>query len=224
MMRNIKEKMKTDAQKASRVRNNITKSNPQQSEIYSIAATLYGEAKDLDNKGITRVAETIRNRYNYYSQNKASGVNKITYRDIIAAPDQYKGFNVYRNKSIKDFQNLEKSLTGEEKKNWDRCMAIARKVVNGQLETNYANGALGFNKASVEANKRLFKTSNVFKDDSSYINNPDKKSPHVFFGDYYMSPLKNAQGKVLAKGGNPNENVSRVLVQNKMAYARNGRG
>lgn len=223
-MANIKEKMKNDARKASRVRSDMANSNPQQSEIYSVAATLYGEAKDLDSKGITRVAETIRNRYDYYSKNKAAGVDKITYRDIVAAPDQYKGFNAYKNKSIKDFKDFEKNLSAEDKKKWDRCMAIARKVVSGQLKTNYANGALGFNQATVEANKKNFKTTKVFKDDSCYADDPSKRSPHVFIGDYYMSPLKDAKGKLLAKGGNPNENGARVLAQNRMAQARSGRG
>lgn len=222
-MGNIKEQMKRDARKSSQIRVNLDNSNAQQLDVYSVAATLYGEAQGLDNKGITRVAETIRNRHDFYNKNKAAGVSNITYRDIVAAPDQYKGFNIYKNKSVTDFKNFEKTLTGEEKKNWDRCMAVAKKVVNGQLHTDYAHGALGFNKASVEANKRNFKTANVFKDDSCYVNNPDKKSPHVFFGDYYMSPLKNAQGKVLAKGGNPNESTQ-ILVQNQIAQRRSGRG
>lgn len=222
-MAGIKEKMKEDAHKASQIRTNPTAVNNQkQLDIYSVAATLYGEAKDLDDKGMTRVAETVRNRYNYYSKNKVAGVDKITYRDIVAAPDQYKGFNVYKNKSVKDFRDFEKNLKGDDRKNWERCMALARKVVNNQLHSDYAHGALGFNKATVEANKKNFKTTNVFKDDSCYLSDPSKRSPHVFIGDYYMSPLKTAQGKLLAKGGNPNEN-KRVLAQNKMAQAR-GRG
>lgn len=86
------------------------------------------------------------------------------------------------------------------------------------MHTDYAHGATGFNKASVMDNKRNFKTNKVFKDDSCYIDNPSRKSPHVFFGDYYMSPLKNAKGEVLAKGGNPNENtkiLARVKINNK---------
>ncbi len=222
-MSNLKEKMKSDARKAANVRKNIGNNNAKQAEIYSVAATLYGEAKDLNNKGITRVAETIRNRYNFYNKNKADGVNKITYRDIVAAPDQYKGFNAYRNKSLKDFQDYEKNLKGDDRKNWDRCMALARKVVNGQLRTDYARGALGFNQASVETNKKMFKTTRVFKDDSYYIDDPTRCSPHVFIGDYYMAPLRDANGKLLAKGGNPNEKA-RILAQNKMAQARSGRG
>lgn len=174
-------------------------------DFYSVAATLYSEAKDLDNKGITRVAETIRNRYNFYNKNKTSGVSNITYRDIVIAKGQYIGFNKYKGKKVSDFKKFEQNLTGAEKKKWERCKLLAAKLVSGKLNTNYARGAMGFNQASISANKKLFKTQKVFKDDSHYTDNPSKKSPHVFFGDFEMPPLKTPQGKLLAKGGNPAE-------------------
>lgn len=223
-MSTLKEKMKNDSQKASRIKNKLANSNTKQLEVLSVTATLYGEAKDLDEKGVTRVAETIRNRYNYYSKNKVDGVDKITYRDVVAAPSQYLAFNAYRKKSVKDFSDYAKNLSPDDKKKWDRCMNIGRQVVNGQLKTNHANGALGFNQASVEANKKNFKTTKVFKDDSCYADDKTKRSPHVFIGDYHLSPLKNEKGKVLAKGGNPNEDAARILAQNKKRQMVSGRG
>ncbi|MBQ8482165.1 MAG: hypothetical protein IJ532_06500 [Alphaproteobacteria bacterium] len=195
--------MKRDTRNAANLRGNIT--NSRDLDIYSVAATLYGEAGNLDNKGIIRVAETIRNRYEFYNKNRAQGVNKISYRDIVIAPNQYLGFNSYKKMKVSDFREFEKKLSDEERKNWNRCMIIAQRTVNSQLKTNYARGAVGFNKASIESNKKMFDAKLVFKDDSCYINNATKKSPHVFIGDLYMSPLKTPQGKLLAKGGNPSE-------------------
>lgn len=184
-------------------------------EIYSVAATLYGEAGGLEKKGIIRVAETIRNRHTYYSKNKAKGVEKITYRDILCAPNQYLAFNVYKNKSLKDFQKYENDLSDREKKNWDICKEIAQQVVDNKLKSNLARGALGFNQASVAANQKNFNTTNVFKDDARYVNDPKKSSSHVFFGDFYLSPLKTPKGKLLAKGGNPKDDNPRYLAQKR---------
>ena len=226
IFKDLKSILKNDAEKVSqqKTKQNTAqkkKSAPKKApaannlDIYSVAATLYGEARDLDEKGITRVAETIRNRHTFYSQNKARGIKKITYRDIVSAPNQYIGFDEYKNKSLKDFKQFEKNLSPTEKKKWDRCMNIARQVVNSQLKTNYAKGALGFNQASVAANKRNFKTQLVFKDDACYKDNPKKSSPHVFFGDFHLLSLKDKNGKILAKGGNPKDDKSRLLAQNK---------
>lgn len=230
-MVSIKDRMKEDVNKMLSARCSLKKALPKKKtatknlELYSVTATLYGEARDLDSKGITRVAETIRNRQKYYAQNKAEEVKRITYRQIVSAPNQYVGFDPYKNKSLKDFQEFEKNLSAEEKKKWNRCMNVARKVVGGKLKTNYAKGALGFNRASVEANKKIFKTTNVFKDDSYYADNPKKQSPHVFFGDYHLLPLKDKKGKLLAKGGNPKEDETlKLLAQNKRVQARSDRG
>lgn len=95
-------------------------------DMYSVTATLYAEAKDLDNKGIIRVAETIRNRYDFYDKNKTDKTDKITYRDIVSAPGQYIGFNAYKCKTVKDFYDYEKGLTVEDRKKWERCKSIAR--------------------------------------------------------------------------------------------------
>jgi hypothetical protein len=225
-MASLKEQMKKDAEKKSGVQKPKKAapkkkiSFPKDLELYSVAATLYGEAGELDNKGITRVAETIRNRYNYYNKNKAKNVEKITYRDIVAAKNQYIAFNAYKNKSLEDFQKFENSLSAKERIKWDRCIDIARKVVNGNLKTNYAIGALGFNQASIERNKRAFNTTNVFRDDSFYVDKPNKPSPHVFFGDFYLSPLKDKNGKLLAKGGNPKCDTSHLIAQNKTLKSR----
>lgn len=200
--------------KVSSLRKKTVISEEKKLDIYCVAATLYGEAGDLDEKGITRVAETIRNRHKYYSKEKAVDVEKITYRDIVAAPNQYQAFNAYKKKNVKDFDEYTKKLSPAEKTKWDRCMRIAKQVVNGRLKTDYANGALGFNKASVSVNKRTFKTTNVFKDDSHYADNPTKNSPHVFIGDYNLSPLITSKGKLLAKGGNPKDS-GKLLVQNR---------
>lgn len=220
-MGNIKEQMKQDARRASKIRNG---QNAKNLDLYSVTATLYGEAQDLDDKGITMVAETIRNRHDFYNKNKINGTDKISYRDVVGAKNQYDGFNRYKNNTIKDFQEIEKNLSPENKKKWDRCKAIANKVVNGQLKTDYAHGAIGFNKASVEANKKAFKTNKVFKDDSCFANDRAKRSPHVFIADFELSSLKDAQGKIIAKGGNPSGNKSQVLAQNKITQRRGGRG
>lgn len=226
-MSSVFERVKADSKKGIKVKCVLKKNaglkKAPNLDTYCVAATLYGEAGPLDDKGITRVAETIRNRYKYYDQNKAEGVNKINYRDIVAAPNQYLGFNAYKNMKLNDFKEFEKKLTGDEKKNWDRCMTIARQVVDGKLKTNYARGTLGFNKASVQTNKKMFKTNLVFKDDSKYADNPEKKSSHVFFGDFHISSLKNSKGKLLAKGGNPNQK-NNLLAQAKIARAQTQRG
>jgi len=222
-MSGIKDKIRRDSRRATTIMRGIGNPGTQAADVYSVAATLYGEAKDLDDIGVTRVAETIRNRYNFYTKNKADGVDKISYRDIVSAPGQYLGFNAFKNKSITDFKNFENSLSPEDKRKWNRCMIVAQRVVKGQLKTDYALGAMGFNQASVESNKKIFKTTKVFKDDSCYIDDPKRKSPHVFIADFYISPLKNNQGKILAKGGNPNDNI-KVLVRNSAIRARRSNG
>jgi hypothetical protein len=217
------EQLKKESKKAAAVQTKTQNADKRLLDIYCVAATIYGEAKDLDTKGITRVAETIRNRYTFYNKNKAPNVGKIYYRDIVAAPRQYNAFSAYKNKSVTDFRNYEKKLTAEEREKWNRCMAIAKKVVNGQLKTDYARGAMSFNKSSIARNKRAFKTDNVFADDSNYYGKPDKHSPHVFIGDCYMSPLRTATGRTLAFGGYPNANTS-VLAQARKSAVQNGNG
>lgn len=210
-----KEIMKNDAAKAADLANRKTAAlgateNPL--EVYSVAATLYSETKGLDDKGITRVAETIRNRYKYYNKNKIKGVNSISYRDIVSAPGQYAGFSPYKNKSLAGLKKFANDLPPAEKKNWNRCMEIAKQTVSGKLNTELARGALGFNKASVEYNKKAFKTDMAFKDDSCYVNNPARRSPHVFFGAYVLSPLKTPRGTTLAKGGNPAKSDAKKIA------------
>lgn len=192
-------------------------------EVYRVAATLYSEAGGLNEKGIIRVAETIRNRYNFYKKNLTPGVAAITYTDIVAAPRQYLGYNPYKGKNLSWFQNFEKNLQakGQEQKKaaWERCLKIARQVVNGQLTSNLAHGALGFNQASVESNRRTFGTQNVFRDDSTTV--AGKPSPHVFIGDYELSPLLTPNGKKLANGGNPkNVQLSRNNQQQRKGNSR----
>lgn len=212
-MINVKEKMKQDRSKASAMMK--SKTDAYNLEVYSVASTLFGEAKDLDDKGIIRVAETIRNRYKFYNQNKVNGVSEITYRDIVSAPGQYLGFSRFSKKIVDDFKNFAQNLSTADRKKWDRCMAIAKQTVENKLQTNYAHGALGFNQASVERNKRYFKTDNVFKDDSSYVDDATKQSPHVFFGSCVISSLKTPQSKILARGGNPDEKKN-VIAQNRI--------
>jgi len=160
-MSGIKDKIRRDSRRATTIMRGIGNPGTQAADVYSVAATLYGEAKDLDDIGVTRVAETIRNRYNFYTKNKADGVDKISYRDIVSAPGQYLGFNAFKNKSITDFKNFENSLSPEDKRKWNRCMIVAQRVVKGQLKTDYALGAMGFNQASVESNKKILKTIRV---------------------------------------------------------------
>ncbi|MBP5353165.1 MAG: cell wall hydrolase [Alphaproteobacteria bacterium] len=167
-------------------------------DLYSVAATLYGEAGCLDDQGITMVAETIRNRYNFYNGRKK--VDTISLRDVVIAKSQYLGFDKYKNKSVSDFKRFENSLSGQAKTNWNRCMAIAQQVANGTLNTNYAKGTAGFNQASVSYNKKTFNTQTVFADSSKYYGS-NKKSPHVFIGDFVISPLISPSGKKLAAGG-----------------------
>lgn len=215
----LKEKMKKDARNYSALQSKIENNDRRKADIYSVAATIYEEAKGLDDKGKTRVAETIRNRYNYYSKNTVNGA-RISYRDIVAAPGQYHGFSVHQNKKVTDFKKFENDLSPEQRQEWNRCVAIAQKMVDGRLNTDYAKGALGFNKASVAANKRNFNTDDVFKDDSCFLDSSRGHSPHVFFGSYHLAPLKDANGKVLAKGGNPNPSKN-TLVQVRANQTRN---
>lgn len=213
----IKDTMKRDSRNAANLRGNIA--NRRDLEVYSVAATLYGEAGNLDDKGIVRVAETIRNRYEFYNKNKVAGVDRISYRDIVIAPNQYLGFNAYKNMRVSDFREFEKNLSDEDRRNWNRCMIIAQRTVNSQLKTNYARGAIGFNQASIESNKKMFDAKLVFKDDSCYMNDATKKSPHVFIGDLNMSPLKTPKGRLLANGGNPSEGRT-VLAQIRQFSSR----
>ena len=65
----LKEKMQKDARNSAALQNRIENADKRKLDVYSVAATIYEEAKGLDDKGKTRVAETIRNRHNYYSKN-----------------------------------------------------------------------------------------------------------------------------------------------------------
>ena len=167
-------------------------------DLYSVAATLYGEAGSLEDQGIYMVAETIRNRYNFYNQRKK--VDSISLRDIVIAKSQYLGFDKYKNKSLSQLKQEESRMSGQARRNWDRCMAIARQVADGTLSTNYARGAAAFNQASVNANKRTFKTESVFSDPSHWLGS-SRKSPHVFIGDFQIMNLMSPSGKKLASGG-----------------------
>ena len=167
-------------------------------DLYSVAATLYGEAGSLEDQGIYMVAETIRNRYNFYNQRKK--VDTISLRDIVIANSQYLGFDKYKSKSLSQLKQEEARLSGQARRNWDRCMNIARQVADGTLTTNYARGAAAFNQDSVRANQSTFRTKSVFADPSHWLGS-SRKSPHVFIGDFQIMSLLSPSGKKLASGG-----------------------
>ncbi len=107
-------------------------------DVLYLAATLYGEARGESDAGLTVVANTIMNRYEFYSKKVKTGM-VVRVKDVCLADKQYSFWN--NKKSWSASQII--SYTQKESNAWTRCLQFAQKAISGNL-ADITGGAMNY--------------------------------------------------------------------------------